>query len=212
MPNYYPIYIDLEDKPVLVVGGGTVALRKVTTLLQHGALVRIVSPKLVPELYDLVDNNKCKWVAREYASEDIEDAILVFSCTEKESVNFEVAQDSKALKRLINAVDDPKNCTFIVPSIMKRGDLTIAVSTGGSSPMAARLIREELEDIYGDEMRIYLELLHNWRKKIKQYLPMNKRQEFWNRVTDGEVLGLIKQGQLDQAKEVMEDCFRLLSD
>lgn len=212
MPNYYPIYIDLEDKPVLVVGGGTVALRKVTTLLQYGALVRIVSPKLVPELHDLVDDNKCQWMTKEYSIEDIGDALLVFSCTEKEDVNFKVAQDAKALKRLINAVDDPKNCTFIVPSIMKKGDLTIAVSTGGSSPMAARLIRQELEEIYGDEMTIYLELLHSWRKQVKQYLPMDKRQDFWNRVTNGEVLGLIKQGQLEQAKEVIEDCFRSLSD
>lgn len=210
MSNYYPIYIDLENKSVLVVGGGLVAYRKVKTLLNYGALVRIVSPKIVPDLKDMIDGEHCLWIPKEYSKEDIQDSVLVFSCTEKEEINARVAQDAKGNSRLINVVDDPDNCSFIVPSIMSRGDLSIAVSTAGSSPLVARQIRQELEGLYGDEMEVYLDLLRTWRQEIKKYLPLDKRQQFWEKVTDGRVLDHIKNGQLEQAEEVIEDCFRSL--
>lgn len=212
MGKYYPIYLDIENKPVLIVGGGTVALRKVETLLEYGALVKVVSPQIIPELQDMVSKQKCEWIPREYAGEDIKDSLLVFSCTEKEEVNAQVARDAKAINVSINVVDDPDKCSFIVPSIMTRGDLTIAVSTGGSSPIVARQIRQELEEFYGDEIRLYLDLLRFWRQEAKQYLSPEKRAQFFNKVTDGEVLNCLKQGQHDQAKEVVENCFRSLLD
>lgn len=212
MSNYYPIYLDIENKPILIVGGGTVALRKVETLLEYGALVRIVSPRIIPELQDMVNKGQCEWIPREYSDEDIKDSLLIFSCTEKEEVNAQVAQDAKANNRSINVVDDPDKCSFIVPSIMTRGDLSIAVSTGGSSPIVARQIRQDLEGFYGDEMIIYLELLKTWRKEAKQHLPLEKRAQFLNKITDGEVLNYLKQGQHDQAKEVIENCFQSLLD
>lgn len=211
MSSFYPIYIDLYNKPVLVVGGGTVAYRKVKTLLEYDALVRIVSPQVIPDLKNIIDRKRCVWIEKEYASEDIQDAVLVFSCTEKEEVNAQVAADSKDSCRPANVVDDPDKCTFIVPSVLKRGDLSIAVSTAGNSPIVARQIRQELENIYGDEMQVYLDLLKAWRKEIKKHLPMDKRLQFWEKVTDGQVLSLIKQGQHNQAKEAIEDCFRSLS-
>ena len=212
MASYYPIYIELEKKTVLVVGGGAVASRKVQTLLEYGALVKIVSPRIIPSLADMVDGDKCVWIQKEYSAEDIQDCVLVFSCTEKEEINARVAQDAKANNLLINVVDDPDKCSFIVPSILRRGSLTIAVSTAGSSPMVARQIREELEGFYGDEMKVYLDLLHNWRLEIKNSLPMEKRQQFWEQVTGGLVLNHIKNGQLDQAEEVMKQCFQSLLD
>ena len=212
MSNYYPIYLDIENRPILIVGGGTVALRKVETLLEYGALVRIVSPRIIPELQNMVNNGQCEWIPREYSGEDIQDSLLIFSCTEKEEVNTQVAQDANANNRSINVVDDPDKCSFIVPSIMTRGDLSIAVSTGGSSPIVARQIRQELEGFYEDEMILYLELLKTWRKEAKQHLPLEKRTQFLNRVTDGEVLNYLKQGQHDQAKEVIKNCFQSLLD
>lgn len=212
MSNYYPIYLDIENKPILIVGGGTVALRKVETLLEYGALVKIVSPRIIPELQDMVNKEHCEWIPREYSSEDIQDSLLIFSCTEKEEVNAQVAEDAKANNRSVNVVDDPDKCSFIVPSIMTRGDLSIAISTSGSSPIVARQIRQELEGFYGDEIRLYLDLLKTWRKEAKQYLPLEKRTQFLNRVTDGEVLNYLKQGHHDQAKEVIENCFQSLLD
>lgn len=209
---FYPIFINIKDKPVLVVGGGSIACRKVQTLLEFGAFVRIVSPQVIPELRQLINEGNCQWRKKVYAKEDIEDAVLVFSCTEKEEINAQVALDAEAENRLINVADDPQKCSFIVPSIMRRGDLSIAVSTGGSSPMAARIIREELEEIYGDEIKVYLDLLRNWRERVKTNLPAEKRRQFWEKATEGQVLALIKKGQMQQAEEVMEKCFQSLSD
>lgn len=210
MSHYYPIYVELQNKPVLVVGGGTVAYRKVKTLLEHGAIVRIVSPKLHPELNELVDDVRCVWNEKEYSSDDLQDAVLVFSCTEIEDVNSAVARNANEAFRLINVVDDPEKCTFIVPSILERGDLSIAVSTGGSSPIVARQIRAELEEQYGDPYKEYLLLLKSWRKEVKAQLAAEQKERFWNRVTDGEVLQLIKNGQHEDAKGVMAKCFQSL--
>ena len=210
MAKYYPIYMDIENKPVLVIGGGKVALRKVKTLLEYGAIVRIVSPKLIAELEQLLDGVRCIWIAKEYSTEDIKDAVLVFACTEKEEVNAKIAEDAKVNYRPINVVDDPDKCSFIVPSVLIRGDLSIAVSTGGSSPLVARKIREELEALYTEDMEIYLDLLRNWRQEVKEKLPATKRAQFWEQVTDGKVLQLIKDGRIEQAKEVMDNCFRSL--
>ncbi|KGK91745.1 precorrin-2 oxidase [Desulfosporosinus sp. HMP52] len=212
MSQYYPIFIDLHALPVLVVGGGKVALRKVQTLLHHGSLVRIVSPRLVPELKELIDGKTCFWREKEYSAEDIQDSMLVFSCTEIEEINAQVSQDAKANHRLVNVVDDPEKCSFIVPSIMEKGDLKIAVSTGGSSPIVARQVRGELEDLYGQEMAEYLALLKNWRSRAKSELPPEKRTVFWNRATDGEIRGLIKAQRLTEAKGVLEKCFLSLLD
>jgi len=212
MSQYYPIFIDLNALPVLVVGGGNVALRKVQTLLHHGSLVRVISPRLVPELQELIDGKTCFWVEKEYSSDDIQEARLVFSCTEIEEINAQVSRDAKAHYRLVNVVDDPEKCSFIVPSIMEQGDLKIAVSTGGSSPIVARQVRAELEDLYGHEMAEYLTLLKNWRNKAKSDLPLEQRSIFWNRATDGEVRELIKAQRLTEAKGVLEKCFLSLLD
>ncbi|KJR46543.1 Siroheme synthase / Precorrin-2 oxidase [Desulfosporosinus sp. I2] len=212
MSQYYPIFMDLLALPVLVVGGGNVAFRKVQTLMHHGAMVKVVSPRLVPELRELVDGKTCFWVEKDYSTEDIQDAMLVFSCTEIEEVNAQVSRDAKASYRPVNVVDDPDKCSFIVPSIMERGDLKIAVSTGGSSPIVARQVRAELETMYGDEMGDYLTLLKNWRTKAKSDLPPDKRSIFWNRATDGEVRKLIKAQRFAEAKGVVETCFLSLLD
>jgi len=204
--------MDLEAQPVLVVGGGIVALRKVQTLLDHEAIVHIVSPQLVPDLKALINNHTCFWSEKEYSTDDIQEAILVFSCTEKEEVNAKVSSDANTHYRPVNVVDAPEKCRFIVPSIMEQGDLKIAVSTGGSSPIVARQVRAELQTHYGKEMAEYLTLLKTWRNIVKVSLSPEKRSIFWNRATDGEVRGLIKAQQLTEAKGVVEKCFLSLLD
>jgi precorrin-2 dehydrogenase/sirohydrochlorin ferrochelatase len=207
MPQYYPIFMDIEAQSVLVVGGGSIALRKVQALLDHGAIVHIVSPQLIPELKVLINDKTCLWSEKEYSTEDIQEAILVFSCTEKEDVNAIVSRDAKNLHRPANIVDDPEKCSFIVPSIMEQGDLKIAVSTGGSSPIVARQVRAELQTLYGREMAEYLTLLKTWRNIVKLRLSPEKRSIFWDRATDGEVRGLIKAQHLTEAEGVVEKCF-----
>lgn len=210
MSHYYPIFMNLQNQRVLVVGGGTVAWRKVQTLLEHEAIVQVVSPRVIPELEHMIDEHRCLWVPKEYSSKDMQDVILVFACTEKDEVNTQVTVDAQALHIPINVVDDPEKCTFIVPSIMERGDLSIAVSTGGNSPIVARQIRAELEEIYGEEMAEYLAMLGRWRPRVKQGMEPVKRRAFWDRVTDGEVRKLILDGRIQEAEEVMEKCFQSL--
>lgn len=212
LSQFYPIYLDMTNRPVLVVGGGCVALRKVQTLLAHGARVYIVSPELCQELKELIDGRKCIWLSKPYDSDDIEDAVLIFSCTDHEEVNAQVAYDAAIACRPVNVVDDPEKCSFIVPSILERGDLSIAVSTGGSSPMVARKIRMELEGMYGEEMKDYLALLKSWRPRAKESLSPAKRRLFWERVTDGQVRSIIKSKRLAEAEGVVEACFRSLLD
>lgn len=212
MGQYYPIFLDLKDKPVLVIGGGGVALRKVQTLLAHEARVYVVAPEINSELRALIDGKRCIWSSKPYDKEDIKDAVLIFSCTDQEEVNAQVARDAALACRPVNVADDPDKCGFIVPSIMERGDLSLAVSTGGSSPMVARQIRAELEGMYGEEMKEYLALLKSWRPRVKESLSPAKRRLFWERVTDGQVRSIIKAKRLAEAEGVVEACFRSLLD
>ena len=123
-----------------------------------------------------------------------------------------MSSDAIAHHRPVNVVDDPEKCSFIVPSLMVQGDLKIAVSTGGSSPIVARQVRAELENLYGHEMAEYLRLLKTWRAKAKSSLSPEKRSAFWNRATDGEVRKLIKAQRLTEAEGVVETCFLSLLD
>ena len=207
MSQYYPLFMDLKDQRVLVVGGGTVAFRKVQTLLAHQALVHIVSPQLISQLRLLIDDKRCFWTQKEYCQADLKDAVLVFSCTEKVDVNARVAMDAKAAFRPVNVVDDPEKSSFIVPSLLERGDLSIAVSTGGASPIVARQIRADLEELYGDPMAEYLTLLKTWRLEIKSKLPELKRRVFWEKVTDGAILEMIKAKRLKESNSVSSHCW-----
>ena len=212
MVVYYPLFMNLKDQWVLVVGGGAVAYRKVKTLLASQALVRVVSPGLISPLEMLIDDKRCFWSMKEYSLTDLGDVVLVFACTEKAEVNDRVAADAQAASRPVNVADNQEKCSFIVPSIFRQGDLSIAVSTGGASPLVARQIRKQLEEIYGDPMAAYLDLLKTWRPEIKRKLPEAKRQAFWEKVTDGVIWEMIKADRLEEAKGVIEQCFQSLLD
>jgi precorrin-2 dehydrogenase/sirohydrochlorin ferrochelatase len=212
MAVYYPLFMNLKDQWVLVVGGGAVAYRKVKTLLACQALVRVVSPRLIAPLDRLIDDKRCFWSRKEYSLSDLGDVMLVFACTEKAEVNDRVASDAQTASRPVNVADNPEKGSFIVPSIFRQGDLSIAVSTGGASPLVARQIRKQMEETYGDSMAAYLDLLKTWRPEIKRQLPETKRQAFWEKVTDGVIWEMIKADRLEEAKGVIEQCFQSLLD
>lgn len=212
MAGYYPLFMNLQDQWVLVVGGGAVAYRKVKTLLACQALVRVVSPHLISPLEMLIDNKRCFWSIKKYSQTDLRDAMLIFACTEKAEVNDKVASDAQEVSRPVNVADNPEKCSFIVPSVFRQGDLSIAVSTGGASPLVARQIRKQLEDTYKDSMAVYLDLLRSWRPEIKRKLTEAKRQAFWEKVTDGVVWEMIEADRLEEAKGVVEQCFQSLLD
>lgn len=208
MPGRYPISLDLSQKICLVVGGGPVAERKVKSLLECGALVRVVSPEITPGLENLADEGRIDCRRRQFRPPDLEGVFLVIGSTNQEIVNRQVAEEGTARNLLVNIVDDPRKGNFFVPSIVKRGSLTIAVSTDGKSPMLARKIREELEVIYGPQYQEYLDLVGKLREDVIRNVqdPEKKREILESFAADG-VLGLLKEGRIGEVKEMLLNAY-----
>jgi precorrin-2 dehydrogenase/sirohydrochlorin ferrochelatase len=164
--QYYPIYLNICDRRCIVVGGGEVALRKVQILLEYGAKVNVVSPELDIELIKLAQDNKICTFAREYKDGDLEGAFVAIAATDSDEINRQVAAEARKRAVLINVVDDAKYCDFIVPSVMRRGDITITVSTSGKSPALARKLRLKIEDEIGKEYAELTELIAEVRGEI----------------------------------------------
>jgi precorrin-2 dehydrogenase/sirohydrochlorin ferrochelatase len=162
----YPLFALIEDSPVLVVGGGSVGERKVLDLLEAGALVTVVSPALTPVLQNLAEQGVIRHLDQEFFPELVEGMALVVGATDDREVNIAVSVACRRRGIFVNIVDDPELCTFIVPAQVKRGGLTIAISTGGASPALARKIRERLEEVFGPEYGSYLELLQAVRERL----------------------------------------------
>ena len=210
MSYTYPISLLLAGKAVLVVGGGEVAARKVKGLCECGACITVVAPALVSELKQLADSGLCHWANKTYETPDLAEATLVFACTDDEVVNARIWEDATQKNILVNVADRPDFCSFYLPSVLRRGKLSVAVSTDGSSPMTARLIRENLEEQFDDTIAEYLSLLQSWREKIASALPASKRRLFWQRVSEKEVYKLVKFGELAQAEAVLTDLYNEL--
>jgi len=198
---YYPVCLDIEGKRCVVVGGGAVGLRKVRMLLDFGANVTVISPHLCPELRELVDEGRVDTVKREYETGDLEEVFLVVTATDDMAINTRVAEEATRKGKLINVVDVPLLSNFIVPSYLRRGDLTVAVSTNGKSPALARKIRTEMERHIGDEYAMLTSLIHEVRCQLKgrDIAPSAGR---WQQALDLEaLLGLLRSGQHSEAKE-----------
>lgn len=162
----YPINVRIRDRNVVVIGGGRVAHRKVLGLLDAGAKVKIVSPKLTNELLLLSQSGQISWQPEPYTKENLEGALLIVAATNDQETNQAVKRDA-APNQLVNLADDPEQSDFQVPSVLKRGKLTIAVSTSGASPVLAKKIRRQLEQMFAEEYESYLDFLAYSRKEIK---------------------------------------------
>ncbi|BBL88801.1 siroheme synthase [Vibrio rotiferianus] len=179
--RYFPLFLDLVDKPVLVVGGGEVASRKVEALLKAGADVTIVSPSLVDFLAKLANDHQVRWVQRFYSSDIVTGSFVqVWATTDNPALNHQVYKDAKVLGILVNVVDDKPYCDFITPSMINRGRIQIAISSGGASPVLIRNIREKLEAILPQNMGLMAEFANSKRNSIKEALPsVDLRRKFW---------------------------------
>jgi precorrin-2 dehydrogenase / sirohydrochlorin ferrochelatase len=166
----YPVMLNISGKKVLVIGGGNVAARKVRDLVECGALVTVVSPSVDASITELMNScpGKIEIVQRAYMKDDLVEALMVFSATDDEEVNRRVYRDAGELNIFINAVDDPPNCTFFVPSWFDRGGLVISVSTGGISPSMAARIRREIEKIIPDGIEETLAALQQSRALLRE--------------------------------------------
>jgi len=200
----YPInLVWLAERRCVVVGGGEVACRKVGSLLEAGAQQMVViSPRLNDGLARLQRLGHIQHLSRGYQPGDLKGAFLVIATTNDPAVNRAVWQEAEAGGTLINVVDDPDHCNFIVPSTLRRGDLVIGVSTGGQSPALAANLRRELERAFGPEYAAFLELAGGLRDRVARELPEGVRACFWHDLVGSEALALLRDGREDEARRL----------
>lgn len=197
--GYYPIFLEMNDRPCLVVGGGDVAERKVEGLLSAGARVTVLSPQLSTRLAALSGEGRISIIEREYRNGDLEGFDLCMVATDDGKVNSEVAAEGRRRGVWINASDDPENCDFILPSVIRRGDVVVAASTGGGSPALARRLREELEVYLTEDFAPLADLLAEVRRDLRAR-RIDVDSETWQRAIDGQLRALLAQRRYGQAK------------
>jgi len=164
--RYYPLFLDISRRRCVVIGGGSVAERKIERLLACGARVEVVGKMLTPALSALKANGRIVHHESDYNRTLIRGAFLVIGATDDGEVNGRISEDARELGILVNIVDQPARCDFILPSVVERGALSIAVSTGGNSPALAKKLRMELDSLYGPEYAILLEIMGKLREKL----------------------------------------------
>ncbi len=186
-----------------MVGGGQVALRKVRTLLEHGASVAVISSDLCSEMNKLADSGEIGVLQRSYQPGDLQDAVIAIAATNDTNTNLEVAKEARRKAVLVNMVDDPKDSDFIAPSYIRRGDVTIAISTGGRSPALARKIRTKLEGDFGDEYAPLALLINEVRAEVKrQRIKVNGKA--WQEALDLDLMiDLLRRGDNGKAKAIL---------
>lgn len=198
--GYYPVLLDLAGRRCVMVGGGIIAGRRVDGLLTAGARVTVISPRLTRTLAALAAEGRIDHEAREYRDGDLDGADLAFVATDAGEVNAAVAREARARGVWINAADDPARCTFILPALVRRGDLTVAVATGGSSPALARAIREELEAYLTDDYATLAAIAAEARREVRAAgRPVTA--DAWRRALGPEVRRLIVERGRDDAKQ-----------
>jgi uroporphyrin-III C-methyltransferase/precorrin-2 dehydrogenase/sirohydrochlorin ferrochelatase len=205
-PRYYPVLLDLRGRRSVVAGGGPIAEGKVVPLVDGGAAVTVVAPDLTPGLAALAREGRFTHVARPYAPGDLDDAYLAIAATDDAEVNHAVHAEAEAKGVLINVVDDPPYCGFILPSILRRGDLVVAVSTSGNAPALAVRVRERLERELGDEYARFLALAGSIRTPLAERYPdFQIRKRLWYRLVDSDVLALLRSGDEVRARQRIAD-------
>lgn len=204
---HYPINLNLNSETCLIIGGGPVAERKVESLLEYGAAVRVISPAMTPMLSELASQGRIEHVESEYRPEHLGGALLVIGATDDRDVNKRISADARARGMLVNIVDDPELCTFYVPASVRRGDLIISISTCGKSPSMARRLREEIENRYGPEYGLLTDLMGSLRDVVKAaHSDPDERMRAFRRILDSDALRLLAEGKTDEALEAARKC------
>ena len=198
MLTYYPVFLNLNGKRCLVFGGGQVAEDKVSKLQGTGARISIISPEVTPALQARSQSGELEWHAREYQPGDLEGAFLGIAATNLPQVNRRISQEAERLGVMLNVVDDPAQCTFIAPSIVQRGPVTLAISTGGASPALARKLREALSNDPALEWADLAGVLSRARKQVKRKGQTVDPQR-WQCCLTPELLNLVQSGREEEA-------------
>ncbi|WP_416411828.1 siroheme synthase CysG [Pantoea sp. App145] len=203
--DYLPLFADLKNRPVLVVGGGDIAARKIELLRRAGAHVRVTARELGHELQALHEIAAIEWVAQTFDAEQLEGVFLVIAATDNNILNGQVFDAANARHKLVNVVDDQPKCSFIFPSIVDRSPLVVAISSSGTAPVLARLLREKIEALLPTNLGQMALVAGQWRDKVKQrYRQMSERRRFWERAFNGLFASQMAAGNVNEARRTLD--------
>jgi precorrin-2 dehydrogenase/sirohydrochlorin ferrochelatase len=203
MSSYYPIFLDLKGRKCVVVGGGSVAERKTGMLLEHHASVTVISPTLNQGLQHLAEQGVIQTIIRNYQVGDLEEVFLVIAATDDPCINTAIADQRGKQRALVNVVDNPEISDFIVPALVRRGDITIAISTAGKSPALARKIRAELEKSFGAEYASLVRLVNEVRSELKRR-GVTIHGDDWQEALDlDSLVEMIRAGRTEEVKAIL---------
>ncbi len=199
--DYLPLFADIRGQPVLVVGGGDVAARKIALLRR----VEVVSPYLCEQLAELVGKQQLIWRAQHFTEDLLDNVLLVIAATNDSELNHKVSDTARARHCLVNVVDDQASCSFIFPSIVDRSPLVVAISSGGTAPVLTRLLREKLEALLPAALGQMATLAGEWREKVKQrFRKIAERRRFWESAFNGLFASQVASGNPDAARQALE--------
>ena len=207
---FYPVFLDLKDRRIIVIGGGEVAERKIGSLLDTGAWILVISPKVTPGIASLSEQKRIEVINRAYIAGDCAGAALIFSATGDPEISRAVYAEAAALGIFVNTADQPSQCSFIMPAVVRRGDIGVAISTSGTSPALAARLRRKISGIIGPEYGRLAELLSRARPEIRRkILTETDRKDLHYRIIDSDIINLLKLNDLAVAerrlKEIIED-------
>lgn len=204
--RYYPVNLDIRRRRCLVVGGGKVGARKVATLLACGAQVTVVSPEVAKQLLTLSDQGLIDLQCRPYRATDLAGMFLVIGATGDEQLNARIKTDAENAGILCNIADRPEACNFILPSIVRQGDLTIAISTSGKSPAFAKKLRKDLQQQFGPEYALFLQLMGAIRSRLLSHEHQPEaHKKIFERLIAGNLLSLVKDRRIQEIDAVLSE-------
>jgi len=204
--RYYPVHLDIQNRNCLVVGGGAVGTRKVLTLLQCGARVTVVSPIISDRLRELAATGTLTLYKRPYQTGDLDGIFLVIGATNDEALNRRISSDAEGINTLCNIADRPEICNFILPSIVRRDDLVITISTSGRSPALAKKLRQILENQFGEEYADFLRLMGAIRKKLlKRSHEPEAHKYLFEQLINSDLIALIRGKKIDDINALLID-------
>ena len=204
MPRYYPVFINVNKRRCVIIGGGNIGQEKVEKLLECDADVFVISPEVNPHVEDLASSQQISWDKREYQQGDLEGAFIAIAATDDNTVNRQIAKEAEDRNVLLNVVDVTHLCTFIAPSVARRGEVTIATSTGGASPALARTFREKLTTSRILEYADLAPILAQARAELVQRGVKVVPDHWQIQITDG-LLNLVQSNKSDEAYKILMD-------
>ncbi len=204
--KFYPMFLRVAGRRCVVIGGGKVAEQKVSALLAAGAQVTIVSPELTPKIEQLLAAGRVEHRSRPYRHGDLRGVLLAVAATDDEEIQRRVAQEARETGVLLNVVDRPDLCDFVVPAVVQRGDLVIATSTGGASPAFAKRIRRDLEERFGPEYAEALQLLHRLRQRLAgRLMSSTERQRIFTTLANSPLLEYLRRRQTHAIDQLLAE-------